>query len=278
MPPKKRAVADSQNSAAAPPSASRSLVSASFEASNPFVKGARADGIIAKSLPSGTRNKNSGFDGISKRKRVRLDKREKKKEMALAGKLKGSVSKEVPSLPLEVRAKRDAMKERERKKRQKIAKKLERQRIERSLAAASAPTASKKRRSRSQVAADAAAAAAAAAAAVPITASSVVSSTDASNSHEDVGNVTPSKKMIRKLKMKEKRAAAKVAPADAAVSNAPANTSVHDKMDQKKRSRVSEAAGSVVLQHFDGKKNRSANDFPYAVDSSDHAETPAGAF
>jgi hypothetical protein len=268
--PKMRAASGSRNAEDASPFASRSLVSASFQTSNPFVKGALTDAIIAKVIPSGTRNKNSGFDGISKRKRVRLDKREKKKEMALAGKLKRVQSQEAPSVPLEVRAKRDAAKERERKKRQKLAKKIESKRAERSLSAASAPTGLKKRRSRSEVAADSLAAAAAAAA------SSAVSSTTTTQCLEDSSNDAPSKKTLRKLQMKEKRAAAKAASTRAAAANAPGGTPLHEKTDLKKRHRTPEASVPSTIPDFDTRKHRSASDFPYAVDTSDHAETPAG--
>lgn len=267
LPPKKRVASGSHNAANASPPASRSPVSASFQRTNPFVKSTRTDAVISKVI-SGTRNKNSGFDGISKRKRVRLDKREKKKCMALAGKLKAVASKESPSVPLEVRAKRDAVKERERKKRQK----LEKKRLERLSAAASAPTESKKRRCRSQVAADSAVA----------TAASVSSATSCDASHNLVAepsaviNNVPSKKMLRKLEMKEKRAAAKAASETSAVAKLTATASFHDKMDPKKRSRASEAAGKASLKGFESKKQQSANDFPYVVDASDHAETPAG--
>jgi hypothetical protein len=268
--PKMRAASGSRDAEDASASASRSPVSTSFRTSNPFVKGALKDAIIAKVIPSGTRNKNSGFDGISKRKRVRLDKREKKKEMALAGKLKRVQSQESPSVPLEVRAKRDAAKERERKKRQKLAKKLESKRAERSTVAASAPTGLKKRRSRSQVAADSAAAAAAAAA------SSVASLTGTSQCLGDASSEAPSKKMIRKLQMTEKRAAAKAASTRAAAANAPGSTPIHETTDTKKRHCTPEASRPSTVPDFDPKKHRSASDFPYAVDTSDHAETPSG--
>ena len=276
LPPKKRVASGSHNAAIPSPPASRSPVSASFERSNPFVKGARTDAVISTKVISGTRNKNSGFDGISKRKRVRLDKREKKKCMALAGKLKAVASKESPSVPLEVRAKRDAVKERERKKRQK----LEKKRAERLSAAASAPTGSKKSRCRSQVAADSALATATTTTAASV--SSATSSQPCDDSHNlaaessAVIGMVPSKKMLRKLEMKGKRAAAKAASETSAVAKLTATTSFHDKMDPKNQSRASKAAGAASSKVFESKKQGSANDFPYVVDASDHAETPAG--
>ena len=136
---------------------------------------------------------------------------------------------------------------------------------------------------RSQVAADSALATATtttttAAASVP----SATSSQPCDDSHNLVAEssavigMVPSKKMLRKLEMKGKRAAAKAASETSAVAKLTATTSFHDKMDPKKQSRASEAAGASSSKVFESKKQGSANDFPYVVDASDHAETPAG--
>jgi hypothetical protein len=273
LPPKKRASTDLPHPAASTLSA-LPQVSASSDSLNPFVKRDRADAAISHLKPSGTRNKNSGFDEISKRKRVRLDKREKKKLMALAGKLKCCTSKKAaPSASLEVRARADAAKERERKKRQKLKKK----RLQ--LAAASAPSGAKKRRSRSQVAADAVAAVAAAA-----EASSSISSTACLSSDHVISALerstdtecAPSKKVLRKLLMKEMRLAAKAVSQHGVDVNPQEKTCIIKSLDAKKRSRSLDDAFPAMLHQAERKKQRSVNDFPYQVDSSDHAETPAG--
>lgn len=249
---------------------SRSTVSDSPGKPNPFIKTACGESNIALIKTSGTRNKNSGFDGISKRKRVRLDKREKKKAMALAGKLKVVATAAAPSVSAEKRAKVDAAKERERKKRQKLKKK----RIERAMDAAAEPKQAKKRRSRSQVAA--AAAEAAASSGVAMAPASEPNEAHFNCSSSSDASLTPqavaSKKLLRKLRMKEKRAAAKAAnPATGATV---CETNKLAKVDSTKR--IPQSAESVSVTHAVNKKNRSANEFPYEVDPSDHAETPAG--
>ena len=284
LPPKKRAASGLHHAVtAASPPAPRSPTLASSGPSNPFVKREHTHDILSQTKPSGTRNKNSGFTGISKRKRVRLDKREKKRTMALAGKLKGVASNEVPAVPLETRAKADAAKERERKKLQKLKKK----RVQRALTAASAPTVAKKqRRSRSQVAADLAIAAAD---------SNAVCASSSSNVSEELNCIpasgkpgatesnSPSKKMLRKLQMKEQRAAAKSEKSalksgeSKAAPEIPKISSSQLKLDQKTHTRPSEAADKSIIKDVGHKKQR-ANEFPYAVDASDHAETPAGNF
>jgi hypothetical protein len=69
--------------------------------------------------------------------------------------------------------------------------------------------------------------------------------------------------------MKEKRSAAKAASRRAAAVDPPQSASFADKAGGKKRNRDPDA--SQV-----DKKQRAASEFPYQVDSSDHAETPAG--
>jgi hypothetical protein len=252
---------------------SRSTVSDSSNRPNPFMKTACGESNIALIKTSGTRNKNLGFDGISKRKRVRLDKREKKKAMALAGKLKVAATAAAPSVSVEKRAKMDAAKERERKKRQKLKKK----RMERAMDAAAEPKQAKKRRSRSQVAADAAAEA------VVPSGVAMASASEPNEAHFNCSNssdvsLTPqviaSKKLLRKLRMKEKRVAAKAEnPATGATVS---ETNKHGKVDSTQRIRSPQSAESVSSTHAVNKKNRSTNEFPYDVDPSDHAETPAG--
>ena len=75
--------------------------------------------------------------------------------------------------------------------------------------------------------------------------------------------------------MKEKRAAAKAAnPATGATAS---ETNKQAKGDSTKRTPSSaQSAESVSVAHAVNKKNRTANEFPYDVDPSDHAETPAG--
>ncbi len=277
LPPRKRTFSVAHVPTAAPTSSSH--VSASNDRANPFVKHDRADAAIAHLKQHGTRNKNAGFEGISKRKRVRLDKREKKKLMAIAGKLKCSTSKVAQIVPLEIRAKADAAKERERKKRQKLKKK----RMQLDSESVSAPASGKKRRSRSQVASDAALAAAAAVQASSlITSSSHLGSNDADSRVIEVAESVavadnvPSKKMLRKLLMKGNRLAAKAVSPHVAVVNPLEIALSRASVETIKHNRVLDAPETIKTLELDQKKPRSANNFPYQVDSSDHAETPSG--
>jgi hypothetical protein len=81
--------------------------------------------------------------------------------------------------------------------------------------------------------------------------------------------------------MQEKRSAAKSGLKSAAAIGAaesPTISSVHSKFDKEKRTRVVDVVDSVVIKGAGNKKQCSATDFPYVVDASDHAETPAAAY
>jgi hypothetical protein len=75
--------------------------------------------------------------------------------------------------------------------------------------------------------------------------------------------------------MKELRAAAKAAPSHADTKFA------HEKTDsqqrKRKRKRCPETSESGTTKDTVSEKRESAAVFPYDVDASDHAETPAGA-